>query len=157
MVTVKISAWKLFSESMSVAIEDVHFILGPRTTHLSTNEVSFLLLILLPLRLFVCFPLECRITNGTLTGTTTRMTRMLILPSVMHVTARNRLRKNNYIRLRSVRLKKKRSRRRTRDRRRVKSEWMIWNRSRIRRLNQSLSSLSASPSSRLSSRESSWM
>lgn len=35
---IKISAWKLFSESMSVTIEDVHFILGPRTTHLSKHE-----------------------------------------------------------------------------------------------------------------------
>ena len=35
-----ISAWKLFSESMIVNVEDVHFILGPRTSHLSENEVS---------------------------------------------------------------------------------------------------------------------
>mmetsp|Transcript_7533 Transcript_7533/g.10686 ORF Transcript_7533/g.10686 Transcript_7533/m.10686 type:complete len:84 (+) Transcript_7533:218-469(+) len=35
---IKISAWKLFSESMSVNVEDVHFILGPRTSHLSKNE-----------------------------------------------------------------------------------------------------------------------
>lgn len=35
---IKISAWKLFSESMTVNIEDVHFILGPRTSHLSQNE-----------------------------------------------------------------------------------------------------------------------
>lgn len=35
---IKISAWKLFSESMSVSVEDVHFILGPRTSHLSENE-----------------------------------------------------------------------------------------------------------------------
>ena len=35
---IKISAWKLFSESMTVHVEDVHFILGPRTSHLSQKE-----------------------------------------------------------------------------------------------------------------------
>jgi len=37
-VDIKISAFALFSESVSVSVEDVHFILGPRTSHMSTDE-----------------------------------------------------------------------------------------------------------------------
>jgi len=39
-LNISISAWGLFSESMTVNVEDVHFILGPRTSHLSKEEVS---------------------------------------------------------------------------------------------------------------------
>ena len=39
-IKLQISAWKIFSESMSVNIEDVYFILGPRTSHMSKKDVS---------------------------------------------------------------------------------------------------------------------